>query len=139
MTTHLSTPAIAAIADVRAAPHQTVVDRTFGLPNLFYRLTVAAYFAFLAVMAVGLAAREMIIPIGVCIVYVTMAFGVPSLWVRMKPVHSSRPISTGQFSLYGIETYTGWVSARDAAIQVLILPVLILFWGIALVIVAALV
>jgi hypothetical protein len=139
MTTHLSTPAITAIADLREAPPQTMVDRSFGLPTLLYGLTVGSYFAFLAIMAIGLATRELIIPIGICVVYITMAFGVPSLWARMKPDHRSRPQSMGQFSLYGIETYTGRVTARDAMIQVLILPVIILFWGVAVVIIAALV
>jgi hypothetical protein len=139
MTTHLTTPGITAIADVRDTPPQTIVDRSFGLPTMLYGLTVGSYFAFLAIMAIGLATRELIIPIGICVVYVTMAFGVPSLWARMKPDNRSQPQSMANFSLYGVETHTGTVTAHDAMIQVLILPLVVLFWGLAVVIIAALV
>jgi hypothetical protein len=68
-----------------------------------------------------------------------MAFGVPAMWVRMKPDHVSQPLSWRDFSRFGINTYTGKMSARDATGQVLILPVLILGWGVAIAVIAAIV
>lgn len=115
------------------------VDRTFELPTLLYVATVGAYFAFLAVMGLGFQTREMALAIAICVVYVVMAFGVPMMWARMKPDNRSRAISWLEFREQGIATYTGQTKAMDATAQVLILPVLILFWGIMTVMIAAVV
>jgi hypothetical protein len=115
------------------------VDRSFGLPTALYIATISAYFAFIAVMGIGLAQRELIIPMGICVTYLIMFFGVPAMWARMKPDHDAKPLSWVEYQLHGIETWTGRINAKDATVQVMILPVLILFWGIATVIIATLV
>ncbi len=115
------------------------VDRSFGLPTRLYVATVGLYFAFLAVMAVGFQTREMALVIAICVVYVVMAFGVPSLWARMKPGNDSKAIDWVTFQLHGIATYTGQTKSGDATAQVLILPILIFFWGAATATLAALV
>jgi hypothetical protein len=107
------------------------VDRTFELPTGLYVATVGLYFAFLAVMAIGFQTREMILPMAIFVIYIIMAFGVPMMWARMKPDHNSRAIGWSHFRENGIVTMTGLTKAKDATAQVLILPVLILFWGAA--------
>jgi hypothetical protein len=139
MTTHLTDKRIAAVADIHAKPQQAAMDRTFEVPTRLYAATVGAYLAFLGIMAIGLSSRGLIIPMAIFTIYIVMAFGVPALWTRMNPEHRSRAMSWGQFSLHGITTATGHVSARDAMVQILILPVMILFWGLSVVTIAALV
>lgn len=115
------------------------VDRTFQLPTRLYVATVGLYFAFLAVMAAGFWTGEMGLVIAVCVFYVAMAFGVPSLWARMNPHHEAKAIDWSVFQRNGIVTMTGHMKATDATAQVLVLPVLVFFWGAATATLAALV
>lgn len=122
-----------------AAPrHQVDVDRNFELPTGFYVATVGLYLTFLAVMFVGFASPGLIIPMAIFTVFIVGLFGVPAIWTRLKD-NSSKPMSHGQFAHKGIMTNTGHCSARDAAVQMLILPVLIVLWACACVTIAALV
>lgn len=57
----------------------------------------------------------------------------------MKPDNSQRAGGWSRFQIDGIQTLTGQTTAAAATVQVLILPVLILFWGFAVVTIAALV
>ena len=138
MTKHYSPRDLMTIGDRMVAPRlQPETDRTFGLPTALYVATIAAYFAFLGVMASGFHSREMILPMAIFVIYIVMAFGVPALWTAMNPPHRSRALSWSEFSLKGIATHTGVIKAKDATLQVLILPVLILLWGFIVVVIAA--
>lgn len=117
--------------------HQVEVDRNFGLPTGLYGVTVGLFLAYLAVMGLGFANPEMILPMAIFALFVVAGFGVPALWSKMKPDHADRPTSWSRFMAEGIQTYTGHCKGRDAAIQVLIMPVLIFCWGIAVVTIAA--
>lgn len=141
MTTIYAPETLARIADIQdASGVRADVDRSFELPTALYGLTVAAYLGFLAVMSVGLATRELIVPIGICVAYIVMAFGTPMMWARMKPeTNRARAIGWSAFKRLGLETYTGHVAARDAMVQVLILPGVVLAWGVTIVAIAALV
>ena len=114
-------------------------DRSFELPISLYTATVGSYLAFLGVMAVGFQSRDMVVPMVVFVAYIVMLFGVPMLWARMKPANPSRALSWSEFMRNGIDTWTGRTSGGEAALQVLILPVLVVFWGLAVVTIAALV
>lgn len=140
MSMHYSADEFATVANRIAAPNvRQDIDRTFELPTRLYVATVGLYFAFLAVMAAGFQTREMMLPMAVFITYIVMAFGVPMLWARMKPDNDSRAINWTRFRASGIVTMTGPSKAMDATVQVLILPALILFWGIGTVMIAAVV
>ncbi len=117
----------------------TTVDRNFELPGRLYVATAGAYFAFLAVTAVGFRSPEMIIPAAICVVFITMLFGTAAMWMRMQPEHRQHLTAWDRFWRQGIMTAYGRTKASDATIQVLILPVLILLWGIAVVTIAAVV
>lgn len=126
-----------ALVTRKATPFEVKVERSFDLPPVLHGLTVGLYLAFLAVMAFAFQDRGLIIPMAIFVMYIVMAFGVPAMWVRMQPDHSSKPLRWADFSRSGINTYTGNMSARDATSQVLILPVLILGWGLAIAVIAA--
>lgn len=131
---------LAAKADIVAAPDslRACTDRSFELPTGFYVATVGSYLAFLAVMAIGFQSRDMVLPMVIFVGYIVMLFGTPALWARMKPDNASRAMSMEQFWARGIDTATGRLTGGAAAAQVLILPVLILFFGMAVVTIAAL-
>ena len=115
------------------------VDRTFELPTRLYGLTVGLFLAFMAVMTAGFAHPELILPVAVIVLLFVAAFGVPALWVRMAPDSRKSAKSWSRFQAEGIQTAFGPVTAGQATVQVLILPVLIFLWGIAAVTIAALV
>ncbi len=128
------------VANKVAGPprHQVEIDRNFELPAGLFKATVALYLAFLGVMFVGFGGPGLVIPMAIFAVFIAAGFGVPAIWPRLKG-NVSAPMSMGKFKQAGIMTETGPVAPRDAMIQMLILPVLIVVWACAAVIVAALV
>lgn len=122
-------------APAQRAPHQ--VDRSFELPAALYVLTAAGYFGFLILTAAAFGNPELILPMAIFFVFVGMFFAVPAMWMRMRPDHPQRLTSWDRFVRDGIQTATGRMRAKDAAIQVLILPGLVLAWGFAVVTIAA--
>ncbi len=128
---------VEAPAQPGAPRHQVEVDRNFEMPTGFYAATAGLYLTFVAVMGVGFAAPGMVIPLAIFTVFIVAFFTVPAAWTRLKD-NRSAPMSGAAFKTAGIMTHTGRLAPRDAAIQVLILPVLIVFWAIAAVVIAAL-
>ena len=124
---------------VDAPVARVTVDRSFELPRAIYAATVAAYLGFIAIMAAGFGNPKMVIPTAIFALFVVAGFGVPAVWTRIAPDHRSKPMTTSRFARDGIMTHTGRLTGRDATIQVLILPVLIVLWGLAVVTIAALV
>ena len=141
MSKLLTREQIASKAAIVEAPERspTAVDRTFELPGALYGATVACYLGFIAVMAIGFGNPGLVLPTAIFVVLIVAGFAVPAMWVRMNPDNPSRPLTWGAFRRNGIATNVGHLAARDGAIQVLILPVLILLWGCAVVTIAALV
>ena len=130
---------LAKAAIITTAPVQTRVDRNFGLPTGLYALTVGAYLAFVGVMASAFLTGQLVVPLAIIAFSIIFGFGVTRSWATMKPDHPEMPLSWGQFGNRGIMTLTGHLTAREASVQVLILPVLILVWGVAVAIIASLV
>lgn len=125
------------LPQVERTPHE--VDRSFEMPSAMYGITVGLYLAVIGVMGLGFANPEMVIPVAIFALFVVAGFGVPALWIRLAPEIRSKPLTMSQFGQRGIMTLTGHLSAKGAAVQMLILPVLILFWALVTVTIAALV
>ena len=123
---------------VPAVRHQVEADRNFGLPTALYGATIACYLGFLAIVGTAFANPVLAIPMAVIVLLVVAAFGVPAIWTRLKD-NASEPQTLGDFDAKGVMTNTGRLAPRDAAIQVLILPVLLVCWGIAVAVIAAIV
>lgn len=118
--------------------HQVEADRNFGLPTALYGATVAGYLGFLVVVGSAFANPVLAIPMAIFVVFIVAGFGVPALWTRLAG-NTSEPLTMGEFEARGIMTNTGRLTARDATIQVLILPVLLVVWGLAVAVIAAVV
>lgn len=121
-----------------AAPvrHQVDVDRNFGLPTALYVATVTGYLSFLLVVGSAFAGPRLAIPMAIFVIFIIGFFGVPALWTRLAG-NASAPQTMHEFKTRGVMTHTGRLAARDAAIQVLILPVLLVCWGLAVAVIAA--
>jgi len=116
--------------------HQVETDRNFELPSALFALTVGCYLGFLGIMLASFSAPMLAIPMVIFAGFVLAGFGVPAIWVRLKD-NASMPMSLGRFKLEGIMTHTGRCSARDASVQMLLLPVLVVVWGCAIAVIAA--
>lgn len=138
MSQRIATADLASVATVSAAPQQTRIERNFGLPSGLYVGTVALYVGFIGLMATLFVNPELTIPMVVFVGFIVAAFGLAGYWTKMKPDHSDGPLSWGQFANRGIQTLSGPLTAFEASVQVLILPVLILFWGLCIAVIVAL-
>ena len=98
---------------------------------------MAGYLGFLAMMTATFGNPGLIIPMAIFVFVIAAGFAIPAIWTHLAPEPKSRPLTQGQMEMKGIMTHTGWTSARDATTQVLILPVLILLWGLAVMTIAA--
>lgn len=116
---------------------ETKVARNFDLPPVLHMLTVGCYLAVIGVFAALFGNAELLIPMVIFVVSVIAGFGVPALWTQMKPDHSDRALDWGTFEARGIATLTGVLSAKDATVQVLMLPLFILGWAITIAIIVA--
>jgi ABC-type dipeptide/oligopeptide/nickel transport system permease subunit len=118
--------------------HQVEVDRNFGLPTTLYGATIACYLGFLVIVGSAFANPVLAIPMAVIVLLIAAGFGVPAIWTRLKG-NASEPETLGEFETRGIMTNTGRLSAGKATAQVLILPVLLVAWGLAVAVIAAVV
>ena len=143
MAQKLNRAAIAAHADVHDAlpvAHQpTIVDRNFELPRGLYIATVGCYLTFLATTALAFSHAELIIPMAIFVFFILAGFGLPTIWAKLAPEAPAKAKSWARFQREGITSLTGHNTAGAATVQVLILPVLIVVWGLAVVTIAALV
>jgi hypothetical protein len=126
------------VAQPAAVRHQVEADRNFGLPTTFYGATVGCYLGFLVIVGSAFANPVLAIPMAIFVLFIVAGFGIPAVWTRLAG-NTSEPQTLGEFEARGIMTETGRLAARDATIQVLILPVLLVVWGLAVAVIAALV
>ena len=162
MSVRVDPKLLRADAKIVSPPGQRACDdRTFGLPWALHAGFFGLFLAYLGVMAIGLPHPEMAIPMAI-FVFFTIAFYVvpmlwavafictfviggmtgvlmPMLWAVMAPANASRAMRMSELLSRGIAVHTGRCSGGAAIAQVLILPLLILLWGIAVVTIAALV
>lgn len=124
---------------IKNAPrHQVEVDRNFELPSALFGVTVGLYLSFLGVMLLAFASPGLAIPMVIFAAFILAGFGVPAIWTRLAD-NRTKPLSFGAFRNSGIMTHTGRCAPRDAVIQMLILPVLIVLWACVVGIIAAIV
>lgn len=118
--------------------YQIEADRNFGLPTALYGATIACYLGFLVIVGSAFANPVLAIPMAVIVLLLVAFFGVPAAWTRLRG-NASQPATLGEFETRGIMTNTGRLSAGEASAQVLILPVLLVVWGLAVAVIAAIV
>lgn len=132
MSQQISHADLASMAQVTDAPVRTKVNRTFELPPALYAGTLIGYFGFLTIMTVCFMNPELAIPMAIFGFVILAGFGLGYKWVAMNPENAAKTLSWGQFANRGVQTLSGRLTAFEASAQVLILPVLIIFWGLCI-------
>ena len=140
MSVRIDPQLLHADASIVAPPAQRACeDRTFGLPWGLHAAYFGMFLAYLGIMGLGFPHPEMVLPMAIFVIFTAAFYVVPMLWAVMQPANSSRAMSIGELLARGIAVETGHSSGGAAIAQVLVLPVLILLWGLAVVTIAALV
>lgn len=134
----LRTAAVIVPAPIASPAPRREIDRTFELPTGLYLATAGLYLGFIGVMAATFGDGQLAIPLVIFALFVIAGFGTPMLWARMGPAKPRKALTWGALKSRGIMTATGRLGAGAAAAQVLVLPVLIFAWGIAIAAIAAL-
>jgi hypothetical protein len=139
MSKHISRQDLQTLAvpapPARGLPNRA--ERAFGLPPRLFVATIAAYFAFLAIMAATFMTAELSIPFAIFTIYLVMAFGVPGLWARVAGRPVGRVQTWPEFREEGMMIETGRISGDGAIAQVLTFPILVVGWAIAVAIIVA--
>ena len=137
MSMYIASDKIDAVADIVNNPAHTVVDRNFGLPGGLYVVSAGGYLAFIAMMASLFANGELAIPLTIFVLFIACAFGIPAMWTRLGSDNHPDAPCWYEFRRKGISTLSGKLDADAAMVQVLLLPVLIAFWGLAIAVIVS--
>jgi hypothetical protein len=126
--------------EIVAAPAKRACDdQSFELPTAIYVAMASMFVGFVAVLGFAFRGGHMAVVYGVIFAFIAAFFAVPALFPRMaREQRRTQALSLFDFGDRGIATATGRASARDATILVLLLPFLILCFGIAVATIAAL-
>ena len=140
MSVRLDPRTLADATEIRLAPRPCAcTDRNFNLPVSLHAAYFGLCFAYLGVMWLGFASPGLAIPMVICVVFTAAFYAVPMLWATMGPENPGRSMPFATLMDKGVDTLTGRCSGGAAVAQVLVLPALLLFWGLAVVTIAALV
>ena len=110
------------------------------MPIGIYAAIALCFAGAIAVLALSFRSG-MAVSYGIIFFFLAAFFAIPALFVRTSRGHGGNAKALGWYEFIdkGIVTATGRTSAGEAATLVLMLPVLILAWAIAVAIIAALV
>ena len=127
--------------EVVAAPVQRACDdQSFELPAGIYVAMAVMFSGFIGVLALAFRGGYMAVAYGVICAFIAAFLGVPAIFSLVaSETRRTRPLSWSDFKERGIATATGRATAVEATILVLLLPFLILCFGIAIATIAALV
>ena len=136
---HIDQAQLVASDQIAEAPtERSCNDQNFGLPTGIYIAMASMFVGFIAVLSIPLDG-QMAVSYGVIFAFLGMFFAVPSLFPRLAGRDRTQALKWQEFAERGIDTATGRTSASSATVLVLLLPFLILCFGIAVAVIAALV
>lgn len=140
MVARLDKAQLLARQEVVAAPAaRACEDRTYEVPTPILLGVFGLFMAYLGVMSIGFMAEDLVLPMVVNVIFVAAFAYVPAKWATMHPGKSDRALSWSELREKGLDTLTGRSGAGETATLILLLPACVLFWGIAVVTIAALV
>lgn len=108
-------------------------DQTFELPGRIYVAMGVMFAGFIAVLGLAFRGGHMPVVYGVIFAFLTVFFAIPAMFQRREG------LSWAMFRYKGVTTATGRASATEATVLVLLLPFLILCFGVAVTTIAALI
>ncbi len=116
-----------AFADATALP-RTRGAHVFDLHPGLHVGVFAGFFAYLGIMWAAFGEKGLAIPFAIFAVFLAGAFIVPAWWARVAPGEGRAP-SFADFMAQGLPTGTGHLDAGAVIVQVMIMPVMLMIWG----------
>lgn len=108
----------------------------FDLPPVLHAAVFGGFGVYLAIMWLAFSDRELVIPFAIFFVFLAGFYILPALWAKVADDGRPKP-DWLDFSSAGMECATGHVSARSAMVQVLIMPVMLVAWGVIIAVIHA--
>jgi hypothetical protein len=143
MSTHITRQAFesdtapATIVPAPAArPNRT--DRVFDLHPALHIATFGGFGVYVAIMWAAFGQKDLLISFAVFAVFIAAFFFVPAAWARID-VRTGPFASWNDFMREGFDCLTGHLTARETIAQVLIMPAMLLLWGVSVAVIKALV
>lgn len=138
MTTRKTSEILAASHEIVAPPpERACTDQSFELPSGIYVAMAMMFLGFIGALGLAFHGGYMGLVYGVVTAFIAIFFAIPAMFPGLAGPKKS--LSWSSFRYRGIETATGRSSARETTILVLVLPFLILCFGIAVALISALV
>jgi hypothetical protein len=139
MTARYQPGILAARADIVAPPPQRACeDHNWGIPSGVYVAMALCFIGAIAVLAFSFHSG-MAVSFGIIFAFLAAFFAIPAIFVRTSRARggNAKAPSWYEFVDSGIVTATDRTKAGEAVTLVLMLPVLILGWAVAVAIIAA--
>lgn len=128
-------------AEIVSAPAEhraNRAERVFGLHPVLHIATFGGFAVWLVIMWAAFADPGLVVPFGIFAVFLAMALAVPAIWARVAPNNGPKA-SWDDFLREGFDCATGHLSGGEAIAQVLIIPGLLVVWGLCIAMIRALV
>lgn len=131
--------AFADAAPLPAPLRRNRADHVFDLHPALHIGLFAGFFAYLGLMWAAFGEKQLAIPFAIFAVFLAGAFIVPGWWARVVPDQGGRKPGWAEFIDEGFVCETGRQSAGGVMVQVLIMPAVLIGWGLFLLVVSRLV
>ena len=140
MTARYNSEVLVAREEIVAPPApRACEDHTFELPTGLYIAMAVLLFGFVSVLSLGFMGPTMVVPYAICTVFIAAFFAIPAIFASIGSDETgSRALGWAEFKERGIATATGRTPAGEATTLVLLLPLLIFCWAVAVVTIFAL-
>ena len=124
---------------VGAPAERACTEQSFELPTGIYAAMISMFAGFVAVLGLSFRGGHMAVVVGIIFVFIAAFFTIPAMFAGVaRGTSATKALSWAAFRQRGISTATGHSTAGEATVLVLLLPFLILCFGIAVVSIAAL-
>jgi hypothetical protein len=134
MTIRQKPEVLVARDEIVAAPtERACTDQSFELPGGIYAAMAMMFTGFIGALALAFRGGHMAVAYGVIFAFMAAYFAIPAM------LQQKQGLSWSMFRYRGVHTATGPSTAAEATVLVLLLPFLILCFGIAVATIAALV
>lgn len=134
MTIRQKPEVLVARDEIVAAPtERACTDQSFELPGGIYAAMAMMFTGFVGVLALAFRGGHMAVAYGVIFAFMAAYFAIPAMFQQKQG------LSWSMFRYRGVQTATGRSTAAEATVLVLLLPFLIMCFGIAVATIAALV
>lgn len=129
-------PATQFACDAAQAQPAARAPHVFDLHPALHAAVFGGFFVYLSIMWASFADSGLAIPFVVFAIFLAASFIVPAIWARIVPQAGPRE-RWGDFMARGVDCATGRLDAGAAMVQVLIMPAMLILWGLAVAIIHA--